>query len=182
MRSRRSTRHRRRRGRARRSTPALLTSAPSGGISAVDRREHLQHLGLVGHVGLQRARLAAGREDAVDDALGGVALAGVVDGDGPAFAARTASAVAAPMPRLPPVTSTRARPSAVLIRHRLLPWGSPISSALGGFLGLLVEQRAAAAPGRRRSGRSRAAGPGAARAGTGGSCRAPRRPGRCAAG
>jgi hypothetical protein len=72
---------------------------------AVDALEHGRHLGRIGHVGLHGQRLAAGGADACDQRVGCRGVARVVDGDRPACCA-SCQAAAAPMPRLPPVTST----------------------------------------------------------------------------
>jgi hypothetical protein len=84
----------------------------------VDGVEHRQHLVLLRHVGLHRDGGAAGGADVAHHLVGGERVGGVVDGDRPA--ARAASlAVAAPMPRLPPVTRITCSTCCLLFGGRL---------------------------------------------------------------
>ena len=66
------------------TTPALLTRPLSAAELPVDGGIHGQHLGLVGHVGLDDQRTPARRTHLVGHALRGRGVAGVVDGHVPA--------------------------------------------------------------------------------------------------
>ena len=66
------------------TTPALLTSPDSAPASRSSACEHRQHLGVVGHVGLQHPGAAAGGAHLRGHGLGRGLVARVVDGDVPA--------------------------------------------------------------------------------------------------
>jgi hypothetical protein len=87
------------------TTPALLTSPSSGPSSASMRREHRQHLRLVGHVGGHGDGPPAARAHVGRHAVGGRGVARVVHRHVPAGAGARRQQ-AAPMPRDAPVTRT----------------------------------------------------------------------------